>query len=249
MTNAFERHGIGHLSASSVNLFAAEPALWVMERLLKRRGKVGASAHRGTACEAGIAHGLLNPDAAVEDCQAIALAEYDRLTALSGDPRRTKEREGVAPIVATGLAELRQYGIPDEVQRRVDVTLPDVPVPFLGFADFGWSNHGLTLDLKTQLRLASEISASHARQVALYIHNTNREARVAYVTPAKIGVYLLTDGAAHVAALANIARRMERLLSISNDAEEIAACVVPDFDSFYWSDPATRALGREVFGF
>ncbi len=35
--NAFERHGIDHLSPSSLNLWAAEPALWVMERLLGRK--------------------------------------------------------------------------------------------------------------------------------------------------------------------------------------------------------------------
>jgi hypothetical protein len=31
--HAFERHGVGHLSASSLNLWAAQPALWIMERL------------------------------------------------------------------------------------------------------------------------------------------------------------------------------------------------------------------------
>ena len=117
--NGFQRHGIGHLSASSINTFAAEPALWIMERLLKRRGPVGCSAHRGTAGEAGIVHGLLDPRAEVAECQAIALAEYDRLTALSGDPKRAKEREALPGIVATGLAELRQYGVPDEVQKRI----------------------------------------------------------------------------------------------------------------------------------
>ena len=41
--SSFERHRIEHLSASSLNLWAAEPALWVMERLLGRspRGPPG----------------------------------------------------------------------------------------------------------------------------------------------------------------------------------------------------------------
>ena len=246
--NGFQRHGIAHLSASSINTFAAEPAIWIMERLLKKRGPVGCSAHRGTAGEAGIVHGLLNPKAEVAECQAIALAEYDRLTALSGDPKRIKEREALPGIVATGLAELRQYGVPDEVQKRIEVTLPDVPVPFLGFADIGWSAHGVTLDIKTQLRLNSEISTAHARQVALYIHGTNREARVSYITPAKIGVYRLDNAEGHIAALTNIAQRMERFLSISSDPAELAAIVVPDTESFYYSDPTTRALARETYG-
>lgn len=33
MSNGFEKHGIAHLSASSLNLWAAEPAVWAMERL------------------------------------------------------------------------------------------------------------------------------------------------------------------------------------------------------------------------
>ena len=49
-----------------VATFAAEPALWVMERLLKMTGPVGAAAHRGTAAEAGIVAGLLNPDMPIE---------------------------------------------------------------------------------------------------------------------------------------------------------------------------------------
>lgn len=246
--NAFERHGISHLSASSLNTFAAQPALWVMERLLHKRGPVGCAAHRGTAAETGIVHGLLNPTAPIEECQAAALAQYDSLTALSGDPKRQKEREALPAIVATGIAELRQYGIPDEVQRRIDVTLPGVPVPFLGFADLGWTAHALTLDIKTQLRLTSEISTPHARQVALYLHGSNREGRVAYITPAKIGVYRLEDAAEHIEAMANIARRLERFLSVSSDPAELAAIVVPDVDSFYFNDPVTRALARETFG-
>ena len=248
MTNAFARHGIGHLSASTINLFAAQPAAFVLEKLLKRRGPVGCAAHRGTAAETGIVHGLLNPSAELAECQEIAVQQFDQLTALSGDPKRTKEREALPGIVASGIAELRQYGVPDEVQKRIEVTLPDVPVPFLGFADLGWTAHGLTLDIKTQLRLNSEISTAHARQVALYIHGTNREARVAYCTPAKIGVYRLENAAEHIAAITNIAKRMERFLSVSNDPHELAAIVVPDTESFYFSDPTTRALVRETYG-
>ena len=249
MTTAFERHGIAHLSASSLNLYAAEPALWVMERLLGKRGKVGAAAHRGSASEAGITHGLLNPEASIEDCQAIAVKEYDRLTALSGDPKRETERAAVPGIVKTGLAELRQYGVPDMVQTRVDLVLPGVSVPLVGYLDFGWSQHGLIVDLKTQLKLTSQITPSHARQVALYIHGRNQEARVAYTTPAKIGVYRLESADEHIHALTCIAQRLERLLAISADPAEITAIMVPNYDAFYWSDPHTRATGREVFGF
>jgi hypothetical protein len=247
--NAFERHGIAHLSPSSIATFAAQPALWIMEKLLKKRGPVGCAAHRGSAAEAGIAHGLINPDAPVEDCQAIALREYDRLTALSGDPRRAKERDAVPAIVAAGLPALRPYGVPDGVQVKVERRLEGVPVPVIGFIDFRWGQHGMLLDLKTQLRLSSEISETHARQVALYAHSTNDKAGICYATPQKVGIYALEDAAQHTAAMTNIAQRMERFLSVSADAQELAGIVVPDFGSFWWSDPHTRAMGKEIFGF
>lgn len=243
--NGFEKHGIRHLSPTSVNLFAAEPALWVVERLLNRRGPVGCAAHRGTAAEAGIVHGLLRPEAPVADCQAVALAEFDRLTALSGDPRRAKEREGVPGIVATALPELRQYGIP-QTQVKVEKTLPGVPVPWLGFIDLFFPESGVVVDIKSQLRLSSEISTGHARQVGLYVHGTNHEARIAYCAPSKMAVYRLEDPASHVAALGNIAQRMERFLSLG-DAQFLASIVVPDPDSFYYSDATTRAICREVY--
>ena len=46
-------HGIAHLSPSSINAYVAQPAAWLMERLLQRRAPVGSAAHRGTAVEAG----------------------------------------------------------------------------------------------------------------------------------------------------------------------------------------------------
>jgi len=241
-------HSISHLSASTANLFVANLPLFIMEKLLKMRTSVGCAAHRGTAAEAGIVKGLLDPGLPVKECEDHALREYDRLTALSGDPRRAKEREAVPGIVATGIKELRQYGIPDVVQGKIVRELPGVPVPFLGYIDIHWSQHALTLDIKSQLRLSSEISTSHNRQVSLYIHGTNHEGRVAYITPAKIGVYRVDNAAQHVSDLANIAQRMERFLALSPDPRELASLVCPDVDSFYFSDPQTRSLVREVYG-
>jgi hypothetical protein len=248
-TSSFERHGIAHLSPSSLNLFAAQPAMWVMEKLLKRRGQVGCAAHRGTAAEAGIVHGLLQPDAAIEDCQAVGLLEFDRVAALSGDPKRQKERDAVSPIVATGIATLRKAGIPDEVQVKVCHRLADVPVPVLGYLDIGWSKIGLRVDIKSQLAVSTTMKAGHARQIALYVHDTNYVGKIAYVGPSKINVLTLADPRAEIEALRQIALRLERFLAITNDPEMLAGIVVPDFEAFWWNDPTTRAMGREVFGF
>ena len=254
MTSSFERHGIDHLSASSINLFVAEPAMWAMQKLMGRKSGVGAAAHRGTSIEAGVEMGLFEPDAPVEACQELAQARFNQLTVLSGDPNRDKEAAAIAPSVAIALKELRQYGVPSAAdgnrQHRIETSIEGVSVPFIGWLDFWFQDHSIIVDLKTQLRLSSKISEPHARQGAIYhAAHGNAEIRFAYVTPQKIGVYRLDDPRTHLNAVAHIAQSIERFLGLSDDPEELTQSLSPNFDSFYWNDPTTRALGREVWGF
>lgn len=252
--NGFALHGLDHLSATSLNLWTAQPALWVVEKLLRRRAPVGSAAHRGTAVENGVALGLFEPDRDVAECQAAALADFDRLAALSADPNRSREREAIPGLVEMALAELRQYGPPTPPpgghrQHRVEVTLPDVPVPVIGYQDFVWDAHGIVLDLKTQLRLASDISPAHARQGAVYVAGSNRQMRFCYATPKKVAVYALEDAHTPLLTLRQIALRLERFLRLSRDPQELVALLCPDFESFWWSSSEARALGRDVYGF
>lgn len=242
-------HGLTHHSPTSLNLAAAQFPLYFVEKVLKRRSPASCAMHRGTASEAGIVHGLLHPTASEQECQDIALARFDADAALSGDPNRTKEREAVPGIVAQGLLALRPYGVPDEVQLRLEFEVPGVTLPFLGFCDLGWSQHGIRLDIKSQLALSAEPSEPHRRQVACYLHNTNLEGRLAYVTPKKHGVYKVHDARSDMASLINIAQRVERFLSLSADPQELAALLIPDLTSFYYNNATVRQHCREVFGF
>lgn len=259
--NAFERHGIGHLSASSLNLWAAQPALWIMERLLGRRSPPGIPAARGKAVEVGVHAGLVDPALAVEDCIAEAERSFDRETMLSGDPRRAEVRGKLGGWVRGAVAELRQYGPPDDdgYQGRVETRLDDVPVPIIGYVDWRFSHHGLIVDLKTAERHPSAIGASHGRQGAVYASaHGNFGMRFAYAKPApgkndarQVLVLEMSGDEVrqHLAALRLIALSLGRFLSVSRDARELAGLIVPDFDAFWWSDPAVRAAGRDVFGF
>src|SRR5690606_6695403 len=122
-------------------------------------------------------------------------------------------------------------------QHKVEIRLDDVPVPVVGYLDFLWEQHGIVLDLKTQLRLASEISTAHARQGAVYVKaRSNHEMRFCYATPKKVGVYRLENAAAHLEAIRQIFIRMERFLRLSRDRDELMGLLVPDFDSFYWNN-------------
>jgi hypothetical protein len=247
--NPFAKYGIEHLSPSQCNLFVASPAMYVMERCMKLRSPVGAAAHRGTAVEAGVVHGLLN-GATLKECQDLAKKEFDKLTALSGDPRKEKEAAGLADMVAEGIKELSAYGKPTSTQGAIKYEVEGLAVPLIGFYDMEWENHGILIDLKTTHALPSKISTNHARQVALYCaaRGDNLDARITYVTSKKSATYQLENKREHVKALETIALTIQRFLSISDDPKYLASLVVPDVDSFYFSDPLARQNAFNVWG-
>ncbi len=98
--NGFARHGIDHLSASSLNLWVAEPAVWAMERLLGYRSPPSAPMARGKAVEEGIHGGLGDPARTIEACAAAALAAFDREMAVPAQNRFGLEL-GFAMTIAT----------------------------------------------------------------------------------------------------------------------------------------------------
>ena len=230
-----ERH-----SPSSLNLFAASPAMFVLERVLGLKQPVGAPAHRGTAVEAGVAQGLLDPEATLEACVETATVKYDTLMALSPDQRKEKYRAGIPGMVSQALDELRPYGVPSGTQGFVTWHPEGLKHPIVGFYDFMWADSGLIIDLKTSEKMPSEIKIAHARQVSLYAMSDNMDARLTYATPKKITTFRLENVREHREALLRIARNVEEFLSLSEDPQYFLKITAPDLDSFYWDGPARQ---------
>jgi hypothetical protein len=249
MTNYFAAHGIEHLSPSSCNTFAASPAMFILTKVLKKPTSVGAAAHRGSSVESGVTHGLMNPSASLAECVEVARDSFARLTALSGDSRLDKEKDAIAPFVEQGLLCLRPYGQPVAVQTRIDLAVEGLAVPIMGYLDFEFAG-GVIVDLKTTHAVPSKISTSHARQVALYASARGDKAtgRLAYVSTKKSAVYELENIPEHLKALSQIGLAIQKFLSISDDPQELASLIMPDVDSFYFSDPITRQAAFEVWG-
>lgn len=251
--SALERHGIDHLSASSLNAWIAAPALWIMERLIGRKGAANCAMHRGTAVETGVSVGLFGGTRAA-DCAATALALYDELTAASGDPKRDAERAVIPGMVAQALAAI-SFGapsVPEGKQHRIVVRLEGVPVPLIGYLDWFFPERGVIVDLKTTLRVPSSFSDAHRRQAALYQHaHANAGVAFVYCSDKRSATLNLDRGDYEegVRELTHAARRLERFLALSDDPHELADLITPDFGTFYWNDPDTRALGRQTFGF
>lgn len=245
--NPFENYELEHLSPSSCNLFVSSPAMFVLEKLLKKRSPVGAAAHRGSAVEDGVAASLNG--ATAEEAVKVASDKFSVLTALSGDPRRDKEEAAVPEMVRVGIKELMPYGKPSSMQGKIEYKIDGLHVPMIGFYDFEWADHGILIDLKTTHALPSKISTNHARQVALYCaaRGDNLDARLCYVTPKKSAVYHLENVRQHVEALGVIALTIQRFLSISKDPYELAGIVCPDVDSFYFADPLARQAAFDTW--
>lgn len=254
--SSFKTHGIDHLSASSMNLFIAQPALWCASYLMKKRTPVGPAAHRGTAIECGVEAGLFDPEMPLADCQALALAKYHTLTRgvlVTTDPRVEKERGCIPDSVEIALTELRQYGVPEKPedgrQHKIELMLDGVAVPIIGYLDWLFPQHGVLVDLKSTSRIPSEMTEAHCRQGAIYAAaKGNHETRFAYVSAKKIAVYVLTDQARHIAQVVRTAKAIENLLSMSDDGERITRCFAPDMSSFYWGDQSARQIATEIWG-
>jgi hypothetical protein len=257
--NAFARFNIDHLSASSLNLYAAEPALWVMERLIGLKSSGSAIMARGKAVEAGVHLALTRPNLTIDAAITEGLRTYDLEMALVPDARREDEKQQIPGYIKFAVEELRPYGVPTAYQDKVSVTLEGVPVPIIGYIDWRFDQHGLIVDLKTSERLPSGISAAHGRQGAVYANaHGNYGMRFAYAKPTPnkkdgkaVAIYEMSgeERRSHLSALKQIALRLHRFLSLSHDPHELAGLVCPNYESFYWNNAQTRANGEKLFGF
>ena len=247
--NCFESHNIKHLSPSTCNTFVASPALFVLQKCMKIDNAVGPAAHRGTAVEDGVAHGLFNPKADIQEAIEVAYKKFDTLTALKPHPAREKERYGIPGMVRNALLELRPYGVPSGAQGKVSVDVEGLHVPNIGYWDFEWEQHGIGIDLKTTHQLASKISINHARQVSLYRKDRGwKSTRVCYTTPKKVAAYEAENLDFHFESLTKICFAIQNLLTISDDPKVLASLFVPDVDTFYFNDSDMRQAAFEVFG-
>jgi hypothetical protein len=228
---------IKHHSPSSLNLFCASPAMYVLEKVIGVRQTVGAPAHRGIAVEEGVTLGLLKPGTPLEECVSAAQKKYDTVSALSGDARRQDYRASIPAMVERALSELRPYGVPSRTQGFIEWKPDGLNLPIVGYFDYEWSQHGIIVDLKTTEKLPSQNKVPHARQVSLYASSDNMDGRLTYVTPKKSATYRVENIREHRNALHQIALRVEKFLSLSDDPEFFKSIIVPDLESYFWHGP------------
>ena len=268
MTSALERHGVNHLSASSINLARASLSLWMLQYILKIRGPASLHMFRGIAGEDGVAAALANPDMEIEE--AIAISESvlksntqgGKITGSKFNPDEVeKTRQLLAGystsrmeypgVVRNAVEALRPYGKPSAAQERIEVMLEGVPVPITGFKDFSYDDHGVDVDLKCPAKLPSFMAADLRLQGSIYwAASGNRAQRFCYATAKEAQILELDADTCRTSlrTATGIAQTLERFLSISNDPAELAALVIPDYSGFRWSEPQIEEA-QKIFGF
>ena len=239
-----ERH-----SPSSLNLFSASPSMYVLERILGQKQPVGTVAHRGTAVEDGRNGRLTGPRRIHRFMHRSTRSRSTTpSSALSSDARREDHRETIPAMVTTALAELRPYGVPSGTQGFVEWRPEGLAYPIVGYFDYYWLDHNITVDLKTSEKLPSSVKIAHARQISLYCTSNNADGRAVYITPKKHATYRVDNINEHRNALFKIAQRCEAFLALSDSPEFFTTITVPDLDSFYWSSPTARQLAFSIWG-
>ncbi len=244
MADPFSKYGIDHLSVSSLNLYAAEPARWVAKYLFSIDDAGGPRMWRGNAVEAGLNQALAGE--AIEAAQTAAFLNFRLATGGEITDEITAETVNIAEMVRLVADNLRPLGRPLMTQRRVERRIPGIEVPIIGYVDYEWDD--FLIDLKTTLRMPSAPRGDHAVQVVSYGDSLNKRPGLIYVTPKKIQRYnedqIDADAARWTLRRSALALRI--MLEVAADREEAAMLQVPKFDDFRWS-PETITAAKEIW--
>lgn len=237
--NPFHRHGIDHLSVSSLALWRNEPARWVLQYLYAVKDGGNAAIWRGNAVEAGLNQALAGED---DDTSiAAALANFSLATSGEVTPEIEVERANIPGMVKLVAQNLRPLGRPLTTQRRLEWRIDKIDVPLIGYLDYEWDDY--LVDLKTTLRMPSEPRKDHVVQVVSYGDALNKRPGLIYVTPKKWQRFNHEQMDAVEArwTLRRAAISLQVMLAVAADREEMANFVVPKFDDFRWNDASKQA--------
>ena len=236
--NPFDVHGIGHLSHSSLNTWLQDPAKFIAEKLFLIRDKGSASMHRGTAIEFGLSQSYNDDSWQIDN--TVVEQKFDQLCQDDlidvDDYKRTKERDALKEY-ANQLN--REFTYPNLVdyQKKIEIQFEDIPVPVIGYIDFIFEE--AIVDLKTTARMPSNVTDANKRQMAIYnLAYPNLKANVCYASPKNYTKFLITEDEIklHQKQVKALAFGLMKFLSISDDKEELASIIHPNYDMWTWSD-------------
>src|SRR5262245_55367961 len=125
-SDPFKRHGLDHLSPSSLRLFRAEPAIWLAKYLLRVSDEIGPAAWRGTAVEAGVDMLLFGhaPEHAINAMRT----QWDFLAQGLVDPDAEKESAALQEFLVQAGVAYHGKPVPLQRQARVELEIPGISI-------------------------------------------------------------------------------------------------------------------------
>lgn len=245
--NPFERHGIDHLSPSSINCYIDERAWWCAKYLLGVKDEVGPKAWGGHAIEAGLDWYLFqrgDPDVReVALTKTFARFEEDAQGEVRDDI--DKVRDDLEPMLNRAMEAAEHWPLPNARQLKLEHWIDGIEVPLWLYVDYTFPDW--LLDLKATWRMPSQVSCAHARQVSVYSKATGKPPRLLYVTKSKTWPAELSveDVEYHYGQLCSAARSIRALLETCETPERAALLNPPNLDHPYlWKSEAAREAAQ-----
>ena len=251
--NGFQKYGIEHTSASAINMWCDAPHMWVAKYLFNRSPAFAPAAKSGVIVEDAVVN-IIARGIARDEAVRMAKEEYTKFIALGSSDADRKRGEGIEGMIDNALEALSPYGEPEFVvdlfgklqQKKIELTCKgdgwDLPV--IGYIDFHFPKHGLVVDLKTTLRMPSEMSDSHHRQACIYQKAFGNQAvKFLYVTPKKYQLFECGDVTHRLSEIKSVLNRQEKFLSCG-DAERLKS-IVPVIKSSFYND---EEICMDLFG-
>lgn len=238
----FAKHGITHLSASSLRLYREQPALWCLKYLGGVKDEAGPAAWRGQAVEAGLDRLLWGYDLPMASAEM--KRRWDELAQGVADDAALKAFADLGGFLEQAQTALKGRPTPLTKQSKITVNLPGIEVPIIGYVDYRWPDYGL--DLKTTMRMPSEPNASHVEQVSLYAKATGVPFFLLYVSPKKHAIHEVTAamGEAAMKRVHRGALAIRHMLEKARDAQDALHLFNPDFGTYHWNQPLIEAADR-----
>jgi hypothetical protein len=226
-SNSFKRFGIDHLSPSSLNLWRAQPGWWVQRYIRRIKDEDNSAMARGKAVENGLEVYLRSGVLGV----AVGAALETYKMNYNGAPDLEQESL-IQPMLRTLRMWMPPSGL-NATQIKIEHWLDPIPVPLIGFVDFGFD--GIDIDLKTTKACPSSPRADHIRQVSLYRAARGRWGGLLYVTDKRHAYYEVTDEMMEIGLkdLRSAALSLNNFLARCDTADDAVKSLPLDWDSFY----------------
>ena len=239
---------IEHFSVSHINDFIERRPKWFLSRVLGHEFPMGAAAHRGTAVEHGVTHGLLN-NCSLDESVELALKDFDNLSRGCEKDDIASTRVAIPAMVAELIEVLHPYGKPESVQRRVEGKLRETgEIPWVGYLDLEFPE--VIVDIKTKNKTPSSIPGGWRRQGAFYSKCSNKPVKfVCAVATKMVKVQTLEmtaeDSNLGMKELSSAARAILALTELPD--ETLAHVCFPDSSDWTLSDKSIRAAAAKVW--